>query len=141
MAARKAKTKARARTKARATTKATAKSSNGNLETLVRNTLGRVSYGLVAYSAIHVDVTDGEEQSFHVGSGGAGVEVRAGAPTSAVGVRIRGTGARIRALLDGRKHPSAVFVEGGIEVFGDARQITALSEELPALTGAPKLRR
>lgn len=112
-----------------------------NLESLVKKTLGRVTQKLVAQAAIHVEITDGGGQSFHVASGGGGVQVRPGAPTSPVGVRISGPAARIRALLDGRKHPSAVFVEGGIEVSGDARQITALSEELPALTGSPKLGR
>jgi len=113
----------------------------GNLESLVKRTLGGVTHKLVAQSSIHVEVTDGGGQSFHIASGGGGVQVHTGAPTSPVGVHIRGTAARIRALLDGQKHPSAVFVEGGIEVSGDARQITALSDELPVVTRSPELGR
>jgi predicted lipid carrier protein YhbT len=116
-------------------------STGENIASLVTKTLGNVTHQLVAQSGIFVEVTDAGGQGFHVSSGGGGVQVRAGAPTSAVGVRIRGSAARLRALLDGKKHPSAVFVEGGIEVTGDARQILALSEELPVVTGAPKLTR
>jgi len=125
----------------KAKTRSNGADAGGNLELLVKKTLGRVTHKLVAQSSIHVEVTDGGGQSFHIASGGGGVQVRTGAPTSPVGVHIRGSAARIRALLDGQKHPSAVFVEGGIEVFGDARQITALSEELPVVTGSPRLGR
>ena len=100
-----------------------------SLDELVPATLGRLSDELLA-TGIHVEVTDDPPAHFRITAGGA---IESGGPEGTA-VRIRGPAERIAALLGGRKHPAAVFVEGGIQIAGDVRQITALSEELPVLT-------
>jgi hypothetical protein len=100
-----------------------------NLDELVPATLGRLSDELLA-SGIHVEITDDPPAHFRITAGGA---IDSGGPEGTA-IRIRGPAQRIAALLGGRKHPAAVFVDGGIQIAGDVGQITALSEELPALT-------
>ena len=100
-----------------------------SLDELVPATLGRLSDELLA-TGVHVDITDDPPAHFRITAGGA---IDSGGPEGTA-VRIRGSAARIAALLGGRKHPTAVFIDGGIEIAGDVGQITALSEELPALT-------
>lgn len=100
-----------------------------SLDELVPATLGRLSDDVLA-TGVHVEVTDDPPAHFRITAGG---HIESGGPEGTA-VRIRGAAERIGALLDGRNHPTAVFVEGGIEIAGDVRQITALSDELPALT-------
>lgn len=100
-----------------------------SLDELVPGTLGRLSDDVLA-TGVHVEVTDDPPAHFRITAGGS---IESGGPEGTA-VRIRGPAERIAALLDGRKHPTAVFVEGGIQIAGDVWQITALSEELPALT-------
>lgn len=118
--------------KAMKATKATKKRAKdgGKLDDLVAQTLGKLSEDLLSRGSIHVEIVDQEGVRFLVQRGG---HIEAG-PAESAAVRIRGSAERIKALLGGKKHPSAVFVEGGIEVAGDVQQITALSEELPVLT-------
>lgn len=121
--------------KAMKATKATKKrgkegGKEGKLDDLVAQTLGKLSEDLLSRGSIHVEVVDQAGVRFLVQRGG---HIEAG-PAEGAAVRIRGPAERIKALLGGKKHPSAVFVEGGIEVAGDVQQITALSEELPVLT-------
>ncbi|HEX3766198.1 MAG TPA: SCP2 sterol-binding domain-containing protein [Kofleriaceae bacterium] len=91
-------------------------------------TLGRLTDELLS-TGVHIEVTGEPPAQFRITAGG---QIDAAGPEGTA-VRIRGSADRIAALLGGRKHPAAVFVEGGIQVAGDVRQITALSEELPAL--------
>lgn len=100
-----------------------------SLDELVPATLGRLSDDVLA-TGVHVEVTDDPPAHFRITAGGS---IESGGPEGTA-VRIRGPAERITALLDGRKHPTAVFVEGGIQIAGDVWQITALSEELPTLT-------
>jgi hypothetical protein len=92
-------------------------------------TLGRLSDELLS-TGVHVEVTGEPPAQFRITAGG---NLESGGPEGSA-VRIRGSAERIAALLGGRNHPAVVFVEGGIQVAGDVQQITALSEELPALT-------
>ncbi len=101
-----------------------------NLDELVAKTLGKVSDELLSRGSIHIEVAEEGGARFLIQRGG---HIKTG-PGEGASVRIRGSAERIKALLGGKKHPSAVFVEGGIHVSGDARQIWSLSEELPALT-------
>jgi hypothetical protein len=100
-----------------------------SLDELVPATLGRLSDELLG-AGVHVEVTGEPPAQFRITAGG---NIDSGGPEGTA-VRIRGSAERIAALLGGRKHPTAVFVDGGLQVAGDVRQITALSEELPALT-------
>lgn len=100
-----------------------------SLDELVPDTLGRLSDDVLA-TGVHVEVTDDPPAHFRITAGG---HIESGGPEGTA-VRIRGPAERIAALLDGRSHPTAVFVAGGIQIAGDVRQITALSDELPALT-------
>ena len=99
-----------------------------SLDELVPATLGRLSDDLLA-TGVHVEVTDDPPAHFRITTGG---NIDSGGPEGTA-VRIRGPAARIAALLGGRGHPTAVFVEGGIQIAGDVRQITALSDELAGL--------
>jgi hypothetical protein len=99
------------------------------LDELVPATLGRLSDELLT-TGIHVEITDDPPAHYRITTGGT---IENGGPEGTA-IRIQGPAERIAALLGGRKHPAAVFVEGGIQIAGDVRQITALSEELPALT-------
>jgi hypothetical protein len=100
-----------------------------SVEELVPATLGRLSDELLA-TGIHVEITDDPPAHYRITTGGT---IESGGPEGTA-VRIRGPAERIAALLGGRKHPAAVFVEGGIQIAGGVRQITVLSEELPAVT-------
>lgn len=99
-----------------------------SLDELVPATLGRLSDDLLA-TGVHVEVTDDPPAHFRITAGG---NIDSGGPEGTA-VRIRGPADRIAALLGGRGHPTAVFVEGGIQIAGDVRQITALSDELAGL--------
>jgi SCP-2 sterol transfer family protein len=105
-----------------------------SVETLVRETFGKLSHEIVARGGVHIHVTGASAAEFHVSAHHDGVRVHAGPPTDETRVRISGPERRIRALLDGKKHPTAAFVEGGIEVAGDARQIARVADALPVLT-------
>src|SRR3954467_10587453 len=100
-----------------------------SLDELVPAPLGRLSDELLA-TGVHVEITDDPPAHYRITTGGS---IESGGPEGTA-IRIRGPAERIAALCVGRKHPAAVFVEGGLQVAGDVRQITALSEELPALT-------
>src|SRR5579859_319217 len=104
-------------------------STASDIEGLVADTLGRLSDAVLS-RGVHLEISGASSKTFRVRSGG---KIDDGESIGSA-VRIRGSAERIGALLGGRKHPTAVFVEGGIEVAGDVHQITLLSEELPALT-------